>query len=120
VNLTLPACLQYCHLTLLRNRKDFNPYQRTAKDAVVALPSIPDDELLRTEALIDRQGYTTHLAAIIAGYIEKRDVGSDWDLEEPAMEAVGRAIPKEARNEHGRGPCCRRNGSSSFSWQIKS
>jgi subtilisin family serine protease len=106
-NLTLPPGLQHCDLTLLRGRKDLSPNQAApSKEAVATLLSTLDDELLQTEALIDRQGYTTHLAAIIAGYIEKSDVGSDWDEEESSMAGVApkcKLLSLKVLDDEGRG-----------------
>jgi serine protease AprX len=82
-NLSLPPGLQHYDLTLLRDRMDFDDSgARSSIDAVIARLSTVDDELMQTEALIDRNGHTTHVAAIIAGYFEKGDAG------EPPMAGV--------------------------------
>jgi serine protease AprX len=106
-NLTLPPGLQHCDLTLLRGRRDFNPFRADpSKDAMVARLSALDDELQQTEALIDRQGHTTHVAAIIAGYVEQGDLGDAWVLSEPAMAGVApkcKLLSLKVLDDEGRG-----------------
>jgi hypothetical protein len=106
-NLTLPPRLQHYDLTLLRGREDSDLSEADlSKDAVIARLATLDDDLLRTEALIDRQGHTTHVAAIIAGYVEKSDVGPAWELEEPAMAGVApkcKLLSLKVLDDQGRG-----------------
>ena len=93
-NLTLPPPLQHYDLTLVREReREREEHEQTMSDIAIGFVrstelSNLNDETLSDEALIDRQGFGTHIAAIVAGYLDGKDPAVGWDEDASAMSGV--------------------------------
>lgn len=107
-NLELPPPLHHYDLTLVRERDELLAVDKdlSDKEAMIAVLSRLDDETLSDEALIDRQRFGTHVAAIVAGSVDGKGPSMAWDLLEPSMAGVApkcKLLSLKVLDERGNG-----------------